>query len=213
MPTPDFGAVRVEGEEALRWRRAKSPSGEASFRRGSHVDQCDCFIFRGGDGNAVYISEFVLGGFVDFGNIINVCDVVDISDLVNVVDLILAIGGRKLRLRRQRWLVQDGRQRGLDHRQRNDDDDDHLFRRYDRGGDIPGQLAGQPGRSVRTDLQFARRSQLQRQREQRVGRKQRGLNGDQSLTPKGAVNAMPNPQRLLFAGRDFCAIFAGIKTG
>ena len=181
---------------------------QISFRRGSHVDQCDCFIFRGGDGNAVNIGEFVLGGFVDRGNIIDVCDVVDISDLVNVVDLVRAIGRRKLRLRRQQWLLQDGRQRGLDHRQRNDDDDDHLFRRYDRGGDIPRQLAGQPGQSVRPDLQFARRSQLQRQREQRVGGKQRGLNGDQSLTPGGAVKRDAEPSAFVLRGtrllRDFC---------
>ena len=186
---------------------------QISFRRGSHVDQCDCFIFGGGDCNAVNISEFVLCGFVDFRNIIDVCDVVDISELVNVCDLILAISGRKLGLRRQQRLVQDGRQRGHDHRQRDDDDDDHLFRRHDRGGDIPRQLAGEPGQSVGTDLQFTRCSQLQRHREQRVGREQRGLNGDQSRWPKTRSNATPNPQRLFFPGRDFCAIIAGIKTG
>jgi len=200
VPTPDFGAVRVEGEEqALRGRRAEVP-----FRRGSHVDQCDCFIFRGGDGNAVDGLDVILGGFVNF----NIIYLRNILNFVDISDVVLAIGGRKFGLGRQRRLVQDRGQRGLDHRQRNDDDDDHLFRRHDRGGDVPSQLAGQPGQSVGTDLQFARRSQLQRQREQRVGREQRGLNGDQSLTPEGAVKRDAEPSALVPRGTrllcDFC---------
>jgi len=77
----------------LKWRRAKSPSGEASFRRGFHVGQCDCFIFRSSDGDPVDRYDVILGGFVDFGNIIDVCDLVDISNLVDVRDVVLAIGG------------------------------------------------------------------------------------------------------------------------
>jgi len=76
-------------------RRAKSPSGEASFRRGFHVGQCDCFIFRAVTATPSDRYDVILGGFVDFGNIIDVCDLVDISNLVDVRDVVLAIGGRK----------------------------------------------------------------------------------------------------------------------
>jgi hypothetical protein len=83
------------------------------LRRGLHVDQCNRFFRRRSDGNPVERRDVVL---VDVGNIIHIVDVSDLVDLIDIVDLVLAVGRRKLGLRGQWRLVQDGCQRGLHHR-------------------------------------------------------------------------------------------------
>ncbi|WP_218275587.1 hypothetical protein, partial [Pseudomonas sp. MPR-R2A5] len=64
---------RVKGENRAN-NRCSAPA--APFRRGPHVDQCDCFFRRRSDGDAVECRKLVR------------VDIINVSDLVGFGDLI-----------------------------------------------------------------------------------------------------------------------------